>query len=190
MRVLATLFLSLNVLCLSGCQDRAGEEEPGAESPVTSGESSDTMAQTAEPDELMIVERLPLGLSYDEVAARFPGVSPLRSEGTAPSLREATLDRRVFDRRAVLELNFDADRLYSYYFRLDSLVCDSARVLYDRLQEFYDGQFGVGREETQQEGAYEATSRYWRADTLGVSATLGQQSGFCRLSWGFQEQMP
>lgn len=184
-------------LVLSACEAPPPPPPSTADTTLAPADSALAAADTAaaglaaltEAEKLALIERLPLGLSYAAVRSRFPEVGPQRAEvGGAGALTEAEAPLTVFSRAGVLNLNFQNDALYSYYFALDSLACDSAEVLYDRLQAFYDGPFGAGREEAvDEQPGYRQRTRYWTADTLEVTATLGMQGAACRLAWGYQQ---
>lgn len=143
---------------------------------------------------LMLIEEVPLGLTYDQVQQRFPDLGAQQSEGSGATahLTEAHLQTDVMDREALIEFNFENDRLYSYYYRIDSLDCAEGDSLYAELRDFYAGYYGDLREEEEDEGGYSARSSYWRMDEgqQGGAVTLSRQADECRLGWGFQQPAP
>ncbi len=143
---------------------------------------------------LMLIEEVPLGLTYEQVQQRFPDVGPQTPEGTGATahLTEANLETEVMDRDAMIEFNFEHDRLYSYYYHIDELGCTEAEELYGELQDFYSGYYGEMRTEDEDEGGYRARSSFWRMHDAqsGIAVTLSEQADECRLGWGFQQPAP
>lgn len=197
--------LAVAALALAGCPDRDAPDRAPEEVPPTPAEEGavpsppaeevpgmpDGLGDRSEEERLLLVDEVPLGLSYQEVRARLPALGPLRSEvpGAGPDrLTEADLSTRVLDRTARLEFNFRRDTLYSFYFMVSEVGCPDARSLYERFQEFYAARYGAPQEEVLREPGYEARSSFWRADDFEVVGTLGVQAETCRVGWGFQEQ--
>lgn len=193
--------LRLSLLCLllltAGCR----QEEPDAPDLPGSAETPDapedhaglTADSTVTEDStgLLLADRLPLGATVRQVREVLPA-SQMAEDTLRPDRQaeEATAPYNLFGRPGEVEMNFEDGRLGSYFFRLDSLDCASADSLYARVQTAYGERYGAPQEETQDEGGYRARSSFWRADTVGVSATRGEQAGECRLAWGFQTEMP
>lgn len=205
---------TLAVLPLLACdrEPSDGQEAPPAARPETdtdvqegprAGRAGDATTDAApdglgdrdEEARLLLIQEVPLGLSYSEARERLPGLGPLVPEGpeevaAEEALGEAALSTRVLGQPARLEFNFQGDSLYSYYYVLGELGCDRALGLYRRLRRFYDERLDRGREEIQREPGYESRSAYWTPDDWSVVATLGLEGEVCRLAWGFQIQEP
>jgi hypothetical protein len=196
----------------AGCQEQPDETPvpeqaavdtvqapPGTSPTAPPGHSTPQLSvHEAQGDErrLLLGRLLGMGRTYEEVRQQFPTAGPLQSEGatgveTAPALAESRVPIRLLGRRAVLELNFEENRLYSYYFVMDDLDCARADALYASLQDFYAEPYGTYREETDTESAQgPATSSYWSVGRLGLVVTSRQYGDTCRLAWGYQVEQP
>ena len=140
---------------------------------------------------LLLADRLKIGATVEQMREVLPA-SEMAEDVLLPDERasRATAPYHLFGRPGEIEMNFDDGRLLSYYFRLDPLGCASADSLYARVRAAYGERFGPPQEEEQDEGGYRAHSSFWHTDSLGVSATRGEQAGRCRLAWGFQAAQP
>ncbi len=209
MRPALAAALAAATLLAPACGDRDGPDPP-PEAPAPG--SSETAPDAERPSEdasegpdglvgrdresrLLLVREVPLGLRYAEVRERLPALGPALPEtpgGAAggEALTEAVLSTRLFGHPARLELNFERDTLYSFYYMLGNMGCDEARGVYRRLRRFYADRYGEGREETQREPGYITRSTYWDAEDHSVAGTLGSEGEVCRLGWGFQARTP
>lgn len=188
------LSLLLVVLLAAGCR----EAEPAdRDAPVVrdapedrAGVHSDSTV-TVDSTGLILADQLHLGASVEQMREVLPASEMAEDEPMPDTLAtRATAPYHLFGRPGEVEMNFDDGLLASYYFRLDSLDCASADSLYARVQTVYGERFGPPQEEAQDEGGYRARSSFWHTDSLGVSATRGEQAGQCRLAWGFQSEHP
>lgn len=188
------LSILLALLLVVGCRE-AEPADRGAPAPRTTPEDragvhADSTV-TADSTGLILADQLLLGASIEEMREVLPASAMAEDELTPDTLAtRATAPYHLFGRPGEIEMNFADGLLASYYFRLDSLGCASADSLYARVQAVYGERFGPPQEEEQDEGGYRARSSFWRADSLGVSATRGEQGGQCRLAWGFQSERP
>ncbi len=182
---LAALLMA-GALLLGACGGGAGSSDAPDTLAVAPGPSADVQSL---PDsaKLFLIEDLPIGSSYEEITQRFAGVSPLTPKGIG-ELSDASAPVEVFGREALLELHFERRTLYSYYYMMERIPCDEAADLYGRVGQSYAAQYGPAREEQAADGAYRTRTRYWEATGYDVVATLGDESGACRLAWGFQEK--
>ena len=183
---------------LGGC--RSDGEQPqnnnrqSVESPADQVQG-DPVSLATDEEKLLLIRSLPLGISYEDASKRVPDLGELEIEGYSEYLHQQGLakaftEMSVFDRQARLELNFENNILYSYYFRLSALDRATASDLYRRLQSFYSERYGRPREEQQVEGAVENHSSFWTNDTFSVVMTASAQPDQNILSWGFQSSPP
>lgn len=167
---------------------------PDRTSPDGQGVQDAPPPDLTEEQKLMLIQEVPLGVDYAYVEDRFQTVGPEEREalGAGDQLSQAFLPVSILNEEGTLEFNFDDDALYSYYYRLDSLACDVGEQRYDELNSFYSDYFGDAREEEEQANDYRSRSSFWRMGEQegAVAMTLGEQSDVCRLSWGFQQQVP
>lgn len=178
-------------LLLAGC-GRSDREAPAprATPEDRAGLRADSTV-TEDSTGLLLADRLKIGATVGQMREVLPA-SVMAEDELLPDERasRATAPYHLFGRPGEIEMNFEDGRLLSYYFRLDPLGCASADSLYARVQSAYGERFGAPQEEEQDEGGYRARSSFWYTDSLGVSATRGEQAGQCRLAWGFQSAQP
>ncbi len=187
--VFAVLMLVLPMSSfLAGCTsgDDHGDQKGGGQE-IGPPEVAQPVQTLPDTSKLYLIDMLPIGTSYSEVQQRFSGVSE-RMPTAIGELSRATAPVQIMGRPAVLELNFERNTLYSYYYRLEELSCNEAQDLYERLKQVYEQRYGAYNEERETDGAYRAETSYWAAVGFDVVATYGNQSGSCRVAWGFQEQ--
>lgn len=188
------LSLLLALLLAVGCREAepADRDAPAPrDTPEDRADVHSDSTVTADSTGLILADQLALGASVEQMREVLPASAMAEDEMTPDSqATRATAPYHLFGRPGEIEMNFDDGLLASYYFRLDPLDCAEADSLYARVQEVYGERFGPPQEEEQDEGGYRARSSFWRADSLGVSATRGEQAGQCRLAWGFQSEMP
>jgi len=169
---------ALILVILFGCKKGEG----------TDGLRLDTLS--SDRDKLLLIQKLPLGLTYDEVKQRLPSMGALKPEGGMEpgnsGLEEAWDEMIVLNRKASLECNFNTGRLYSYCFSVEKLQDPDARAFYRELQRFYTMQFGNYHEEHQNEEGRLLSSSLWSSDSFGIVATLSGSDEEFRVSWGFQ----
>lgn len=170
----------------SGCErtKTAGEKAPP--------ESTWTLQDvTHDEDKLLLIRRLPLGLSYAEVRRHVPDLSPVRDEipptpGT-PHLTEADAPARILNRDSRMEFNFREDSLYAYGYWLEHLTYVTSDSLYRRLQDFYSQRFGPYLEEKgQPEEGSRSNASYWGAGGFEVVLVNNIYRDHCTLAWSFQ----
>lgn len=158
----------------------------------TDGLRLDTLS--SDRDKLLLIQKLPLGLTYHEAKQRLPSLGLLKPEGGMEpgdtGLEEAWGEMMVLNRKASLECNFNAGRLYSYYFSVESLDDAGARSLYRELQRFYTMQYGNYHEEHENDEGRLMSSSLWSSDSFGIVATLSGSDGEFEVSWGFQPLPP
>ena len=182
---------------VTGCR---GERSPSDDLPDT-GLIDTARVDTARgdfvPDDrdnravMLMIEEIPLGVTYSDVARRISGLGELKPElgGIAEELEEARAELTVMGRDAIAEFNFRNDTLYSYYFHVDAASCTDADSLYSDIIEFYRDAFGQPQTEAEDEGGYAWESASWplppdiRASK--VAATLGRHGEACRVGWGY-----
>ena len=193
MRRLPFLFLAV-LLVAGGCREAepADRDAPAVrDTPEDRADVHSDSTVTADSTGLILADQLALGASIEEMREVLPASAMAEDELMPDTLASrATAPYHLFGRPGEIEMNFDDGLLASYYFRLDSLDCAAADSLYARVQDVYGERFGPPQEEEQDEGGYRARSSFWRTDSLGVSATRGEQAGECRLAWGFQSERP
>ncbi len=191
--MLRLLFL-LALLLTAGCREAepADRDAPAVrDTPEDRAGVHADSTVTADSTGLILADRLLLGASIEEMREVLPASVMAEDEPMPDTLAtRATAPYHLFGRPGEVEMNFDDGHLLSYYFRLDPLGCASADSLYARVRAAYGERFGPPQEEEQDEGGYRARSSFWRTDSLGVSATRGEQAGQCRLAWGFQAAQP
>lgn len=183
--------------CRSG--DRSDEQSQNNNRQSVQSAADEVQGEPAslatDEEKLLLIRSLPLGISYEDASKRIPDLGELEIEGYSEYLHQQGLakaftEMSVFDRQARLELNFENNILYSYYFRLAGLDRDTAGDLYRRLQSFYSERYGKPREEQQAEGAIQNHSSFWSNDTFSVVMTASAQPDQSILSWGFQSLRP
>jgi len=141
-------------------------------------------------DELLLINKIPIGITYEEVKNVFPNISELRVEGG--NLYDAKVDFFILNNKAKLEFNFKAYKnnitLYSYYYFIDSLDNDIADSLYLLLKKFYNEHYGNSSEgkELDPAGFYNITS-FWRTKEFSVGLTNNVYHNYNVLGWGFQK---
>ena len=140
---------------------------------------------------MMMIEDVPLGLTYDEVRNRVEGLGEPEPEldGIAPELTEVRAATRILGHDAALEFNFRRDTLYSYYFHVDAASCGEAEALYEEIVDIYSSAWGQARQEAEDEGGYTWRSSSWTLpddiEASQTAITLGRQGETCRVGWGF-----
>ena len=141
-------------------------------------------------DELLLINKIPIGITYEEVKDVFPNISELRAEGR--NLYDAKVDLCILNNKAKIEFNFKAyknnNMLYSYYYFIDSLDSDIADSLYLLLKNFYKEHYGNSSEgkELDPAGFYNITS-FWRTKEFSVGLTNNVYHNYNVLGWGFQK---
>lgn len=142
--------------------------------------------------ELMLVDRLPLGSSYDQVKSVFPGIGKLRSDSGgwgygSWGLTEAVGEWKAFGRSARLEFNFKSGRLSGYFACLERLDLGAAKQIYEQIKGFYNDRFGSAYEEQEKESDYASVSSYWYTKDFDVNVVNNIHDNVrSDLCWGFQ----
>lgn len=188
------------IASLAGCRggDTPDQSQNDNRQPLPSaadGVQDEPVSLATDEDKLLLIRSLPLGISYEDASKRIPDLGELEIEGYSEYLHQQGLakafaDMTVLDRQARLELNFENNILYSYYFRLAALDRAASADLYGRLQSFYSERYGKAREEQQAEGGVQSHSSFWSTDTFSVVMTASEQPDQHILSWGFQSSRP
>lgn len=142
-------------------------------------------------EKLLLIKYVPLGISYEEVKRKFSEVSDLRGEGggedlAGRGLQEAFVPISILNRKANIEFNFEYNKLYSYYFWLEKLDCQTARKVYQELQKFYSDHYGKYQEEEESELGYSNKSSYWNHVDFNFGITNNIYPDGCVVAWGYQ----
>ena len=162
-------YVALGALLLFGC-DASRESQLEAGLP-NSGSQHKAAMQPTEAREtidqvLLLIDRVPLGSSYDQVKAVFPEIGKLRSEPGgwgfgSWGLTEAVVESKALGRPAKLEFNFKSGRLYGYFTCLERLDLGTANQTYEQIKKYYTHRFGAAYEEHEKGFDYAAVSSYW-----------------------------
>jgi hypothetical protein len=185
------IFLLVPALVLGGCAEP--QPDPDTAPPDALGVEDDEHQprdRLSDDEKLMLIDRLPIGSSYDDVRDVFPSVGPEEPAGTGltETLSTASVPVRVMEEDAVLELNFDDGVLYSYYFQVHDADCGEAEALRAELRQYYQARFGDSVYESEEEPGYTMESDFWHLPNhdAALAMTLGRQADVCRLAWGYQ----
>ena len=142
-------------------------------------------------DDLLIIHRIPLGSSYDQVRQALPKVSSLLPELAAGNLSEARAQLPLLGHNVTLEFNFRAGLLYSFYYFIYDLKANGAIDLYQRLQAFYTEENGEPQEETAFDpGGRGSVTSFWQSGDYSTVLTRSAYNESYTLSWGFQGVNP
>jgi hypothetical protein len=135
------------------------------------------------------------GATVSDVRQLFPEMGEPQAEGGSPTLKQRGLTefstQVTFNGKPVgAEFNFRRDTLYSYYFTVgQSEWSRNDRNQWHRmLVEEWTRSFGSTEPEEQAEGAYQATSHFWKRgefDAVITESVTGNQPPI--ISWGIQE---
>lgn len=140
--------------------------------------------------QLLLIDHVPFGLSYEDVQEQFPDIGPVWTEGGLKNrngLTEAFAATEVLDHVAEINFNFQNDRLYSYYFMVGPVNEDASGSLFEKLKKFYTERFGGCTEERQTENGYTAISSRWKTKGFELGAShIKQANEEYFVSWGFQ----
>ena len=193
MRNLNVILATIAVL-IAGCRGTDERNRSTLTDPTPDAAPALVLDDLTTDQQLLMIEHLPLGVSYAHVQARFRDVGPEQPEGmgTIEHLTEAFLNTQIWDRDVVLEFNFENDSLYSYYYHLEELDCEEADSIYAHLQEFYADAFGSYDEEDGRDPPYRSRSSFWvmQDPAGGLAISQSYRTDDCRLGWGFQESAP
>ena len=148
-------------------------------------------ASLEEEEKLLLIKYVPLGITYEDVKDRFPEISNLRSEGggidtACISLCEAFAPVSILNRKANIEFNFSQNKLYSYYYWLEKLDCQTANGVYQKLQKFYSDHYGKYHEEEESEPGYSSKSSSWKHDGINFGMANNIYPDGCVIAWGYQ----
>ncbi|MFN0157469.1 MAG: hypothetical protein ACKVRP_05270 [Bacteroidota bacterium] len=163
--------------CIFGCGRQSESHPPRV----------DTLS--VEREQLLMINHLPLGLSYNDVKLRFPSLGEVRN-GSAPGqaltgIASGTM-RVMTGWDAIVEMKFEDDALIRYSFVITGDSMTSATT-YGRLQSFYTMQFGNYHQELQENGDQRLMRSYWTSDVFAVVVVSRDSSGNHSLSWGFEK---
>lgn len=156
--------------------------QPPLGSPIVPDSMSDE-------DWLLLADKIPTGISYQEVRRLVPMVGDLMSEGARPyspdnRLTEAFADIMIFGLNTRMEFNFCRDSLYTYYYWIRRIDSTTAEETYGRLKSFYSKSFG-DFEDYLETREYFEESCLWRTKTIHLSLVKSIYSRKSAIvSWG------
>ena len=153
--------------------------------------SSDSTFSNYE-DELLIINKIPIGTIYEEVKNYFPNVSELRLEGRHYNLYDAKEGIDILNHKAIVEFNFQSydtlNILYSYYYFIDSLDNSIADSLYLILKNFYSNHYGHSSENTSFDPAgITIITSFWNTKEFDIVLGKNIYKNYSAVSWGFQK---
>ncbi|MFZ1948310.1 MAG: hypothetical protein WAW06_12240 [bacterium] len=182
---LALILSSVLLFAIGGCS--RGEETK--RNPQTSQGS--LLASMSDQEKLLLIQRVPLGVTYSRVHEIIADLGPQRPEAPVGTpgmadLTDASVSVQVLGHSTQLEFNFQRDTLYSYYYgplEVGAAVGDS---LFQYLCSFYSSQYGPPIAEDAEDTPYFEKSRQW--PRIGYVADVGNSiADTVRiLGWGFQ----
>ncbi|MBI4056309.1 MAG: hypothetical protein HY399_02040 [Elusimicrobia bacterium] len=152
-------------------------------------------ATPADEKYLLLIQQVPLDLTYEEVKKQIPTLGKKLPEGGSDVLQqqgltEASTKVSLFNSEALLEFNFKNDKLYSTFFSLSEIDCDASQSLYQQLQKFYSSRFGKASEESETEEGYPREGSSWSTKNSSIILENNIYDNSCTLSWGFQTSQP
>jgi len=128
---------------------------------------------------LNIFSLIPPGISYETTRRIFPTIGEHKGEAGYPlnpgaRLSEVNLDVRVFEHDAVLQFNYEHDRLYNYYFKMLGSDSAAAERVFDSLTSFYSAKHGKYDQESSEEYYY-GLHRWWPEGASCIIAIYSSQ---------------
>lgn len=141
-------------------------------------------------NELLLINKIPIGITYEKVKNVFPNISELRME--SENLYDAKVEINILNHKAKIEFNFKSyktnNMLYSYYYFVDSLDADIADSLYMLLKNFYKGYYGNSFEETELDPAgFSNITSVWKTKDFDIVLTNNIYKNYNIVAWGFQK---
>ena len=143
-------------------------------------------------NELLLINIIPIGTTYEKVKNIFPHISNLVLEGRHFNLYDAKVDVDILNHKGKIEFNFQAydsiNILYSYYYFIDSLDKSIADSLYLSLKNFYSNHYGIPTEsiEFDPSGFSEITS-VWKTKDYDIGLTNNIYKNYNIVGWGFHK---
>lgn len=171
------LWLLFGFMLIPGCGKRSG----------TPAVRVDTLS--TEQDQLLMINYLPLDLSYREVKERFPSLGEVQAATVPGGTLTGTATGKIKTPggyESIAELDFERNALtrYSFLVIAESVV---TTTMYQRLQSFYTMRYGNYHQELREEGAQRWGRSYWTSDIFAVVVTLQDSAGVHSLRWGFEK---
>ncbi len=171
------MFLLISFILIPGCGKHGG-------TPVVRVDTLST-----EQDQLLMINFLPLDLSYGGVKERFPSLGEVKAGAVPGGTLTGTATGKMktpggYESIAELEFEHNALTRYSFIVIAESVV---TAMMYQRLQSFYTMRYGNYHQELREEGAQRWGRSYWTSDIFAVVVTLQDSAGTHSLRWGFEK---
>ena len=145
-------------------------------------------------EKLLLINYLPLDITYEEAKFRFPNISETRNEGNSDllgknGLTEAFINIEIFDLNAKVELNFKNNKLYSYCYFLMDIDLSLSSTIYDKLKSFYSKHYGEFEEDNESEHNYLGYHCRWKMKDFefGITNNVYEYNNTATLGWGYQK---
>jgi hypothetical protein len=182
---LAIIMSSILPFAAAGCS-RGEVAKRSSQTPQVS-----LLASMSDQEKLLLIQRVPLGVTYSGVREIISDLGPQRPEapGGPPEmadLTDASVTVQVLGHSTRLEFNFQKNKLYSYSYGSLEVSAAAGDSLFEYLCSFYSSQFGTPVAEDAQDSPYFVKDRRWPRIGYEAGVTMSIADTMRILGWGFQ----